>query len=386
MSSKDPKDMTAGELLRWAANGEDDEHGNHIAVHKLVSALSGMAYEETGFDRDRRNILALADKIDAEIEEARRAGQYSSVKPCLNLMAVERGWPLIRDGEYISEWMSRCFIPRPRFEDGEPVQFGDEVKTHNSWQTSLVTSFKFTEDGSYVYYRWAGKNDGASVCGEHVKRPTPEVLLADGLPAKVGETVYRVDTGKGFEIARIAPMCPGDDMSKTLVLWGDDNEWRAAIDHTHTPPVLAADGLPLREGETVWLTDEGARHAGGSDTLAEAGPYALCGIGANDRLTVKALPSRFHPNRVDLVEEGAWCPASWLTHEEPDTQERICADALKSITRYWGCEEHPGCERCPARIDGKTPRDRFDTNSCGQAQMLDLLRRQRELDARKGGE
>lgn len=218
-----------------------------------------------------------------------------------------------------------------------------------------------------------------------VKRRAPEVLLADGLPAKVGETVYRVDTGKGFEIARIAPMCPGDDMSKTLVLWGDDNEWRAAIDHTHTPPVLAADGLPLREGETVWLTDEGARHAGGSDTMAEAGPYALCGIGANDRLTVKALPSRFYPNRVDLTEEGAWCPASWLTHTPPDSQERIDGDAQKSTLEYWGCRD-ASCECCPAETDGKTPRGRFDARNCQQAQMLDLLRRQRELDACKGGE
>lgn len=386
MTGKDPKDMTTSELLRWAANGEADEYGLSNVHSKLLSALGGRSFADTTTSEDRESILTLANKIDAEIEATLMSDSNDVFMTILDKLITFNGYPSRRKGEGFVGWVERCWFPHPRYEDGEPVQFGDEVKTHNSWQTSLVTSFKFTEDGSYVYYRWAGENDGASVCGEHVKRPAPEVLLADGLPAKVGETVYRVDTGKGFEIARIAPMCPGDDMSKTLVLWGDDNEWRAAIDHTHTPPVLAADGLPLREGDTVWLTDEGARHAGESDTLAEAGPYALYGIGANDRLTVKALPSRFHPNRVDLMEECACCPASWFTHEEPDTQARICADALKSITRYWGCEEHPGCERCPARIDGKTPRDRFDTNSCGQAQLLDLLRRQRELDARKGGE
>ena len=319
MTGKDPKDMTAGELLRWAANGEDDEHGNHIAVHKLVSALSGMAYEETGFDRDRRNILALADKIDAEIEAARSNHLAELVESCIEM----HGYTSRHEGERFDRWIERCFIPRPRYDDGEPVQFGDEVKTHNSWQTSRVTSFRFTEDGSYVYYRWAGKNDGASVCGEHVKRPSPEVLLADG--------------------------------------------------------------LPMREGETVWMTDEGARHAGDSDTMAEAGPYALCGIGANDRLTVKALPSRFYPNRVDLMEEGAWCPASWLTHTPPDSQERIDEDAQKSTLEYWGCRD-ASCECCPAETDGKTPRGRFDARNCQQAQLLDLLRRQRELDARKGGE
>lgn len=119
--------------------------------------------------------------------------------------------------------------------------------------------------------------------------------------------------------------------------------------------------------------------------MAEAGPYALCGIGANDRLTVKALPSRFYPNRVDLTEEGAWCPASWLTHTPPDSQERIDGDAQKSTLEYWGCRD-ASCECCPAETDGKTPRGRFDARNCQQAQMLDLLRRQRELDACKGGE
>ncbi len=380
MSSKDPKDMTAGELLRWAANDEPNEYGNTTVSHKLFSALSGKPYGDTNYDEDARNIRALADKIDAEIEEVRIRYFLEN----LDTRIEKYGYPSRIERELFDEWINRCFIQRPLDEAGEPVQFGDNDIEWDETDECRAPGVQFSATAvdcrGMLLATTFNKIVAVAKTDENgrVKRPTPEVLLADGLPAKVGETVYRVDTGKGFEIARIAPMCPGDDMSETLVLWGDDNEWRAAIDHTHTPPVLAADGLPMREGDTVWLTDEGARHAGESDTLAEAGPYALCGIGANDRLTVKALPSRFHPNRVDLMEEGAWCPASWLTHTPPDSQERIDEDAQKTTDEYWGCID-VSCEYCPAKIDGKNPHTRFGTRNCIQAQMLDLLRRQRRL-------
>lgn len=68
-----------------------------------------------------------------------------------------------------------------------------------------------------------------------------------------------------------------------------------------------------------------------------------------------------------------------------DSQERIDEDALKLVIEYWGCES-ASCSRCPAEADGKRPWERYglDAGSCGAAQKLDLLRRQRELDAREG--
>lgn len=380
MSGKEPKDMTAAELLRWAAENDKLRMRCDMCMKLYMMDSCG------GHDCNDW-LIDLADKIEADLAKARRGG----LERCAKSWAKANGWPDFREGEGFGEWLERCFIQRPLDENGEPVQFGDDDIDWDYTAECRISGSRLNATAVDIRGKLLAttfdKIVAVAKTDEHgrVKRTAPEVLLADGLPAKVGETVYRVDTGKGFEIARIAPMCPGDDMSETLVLWGDDNEWRAAIDHTHTPPVPAADGLPMREGETVWLTDEGARHAGDSDTMAEVGPYALCGIGANDRLTVKALPSRFHPNRVDLVEEGAWCPASWLTHEEPDTQERIDEDAQKSTLEYWGCRD-ASCECCPAETDGKTPRGRFDARNCQQAQLLDLLRRQRELDARKGGE
>lgn len=230
MTGKDPKDMTASELLRWAANGDDDEHGNHIAVHKLVSALSGMAYEETGFDRDRRNILALADKIDDEIEAARRDAVKESKKPMWWFRsAIRQGgdWPAPHDGEKFREYLKRCFIPRPRYEDGEPVDESD-----------------FGEDACLTVF------------------------------------------GNG--------------------------DWKI-----------------------------GNRYGG-------------------------------------VIEMGS-CRMRAQRPAAPDTQERIDGDSQKTADAYWGCID-VSCEDCPAKIDDKRPWERCYANNCVQAQMLDLLRRQRRLD------
>lgn len=70
---------------------------------------------------------------------------------------------------------------------------------------------------------------------------------------------------------------------------------------------------------------------------------------------------------------------------EPDTQERIDEDARKLLYDYWRCEGHL-CRDCPAKIDGKTPSKHFKVDGCEKAMLLDLLRRQRELDARMAGD
>ena len=73
-----------------------------------------------------------------------------------------------------------------------------------------------------------------------------------------------------------------------------------------------------------------------------------------------------------------------IIHTPPDTQERINADVMKEYIEYWGCVGM-SCEGCPAKIDGKKPWRRYNVGGCHEAMVLDLLRRQRQLDARKGG-
>lgn len=75
----------------------------------------------------------------------------------------------------------------------------------------------------------------------------------------------------------------------------------------------------------------------------------------------------------------AWIERNYIERPRPDTQERILVDARKIYIEYWGCENIL-CDDCPAKVDGKTPKEHYGTHSCDRAQALDLLRRQRELD------
>ena len=79
---------------------------------------------------------------------------------------------------------------------------------------------------------------------------------------------------------------------------------------------------------------------------------------------------------------GANTRAYWLLMEyvEPDSLEKIAADAKKSYIGYWGCQGFC-CQDCPAVIDGETPSERFSGYGCDRAMAFDVFRRLNALDA-----
>lgn len=305
MTDKDPKDMTASKLLRWAAN--------YTPFGRWANPWNKLAVAILGLDPEKARAQEvhitdafshLADKIDAELAEARELSLLRGAE----IWAKANGWPDFREGEDFGAWLERCAIPRPRYEDGEPVQDADLEEIG-----SLATCYVYT-DGSWVfdpdpYEDERNPKAWCKQCGDRddrVKCPALEVLGADGEPIKVGETVYPID-----------------------------GEWI---------------GIPLE--------------VSGIESPASVKVYLSAG---------KSWTT-FH--------------ADSLTHTPPDTQERIDEDARKNSIRYWGCEDF-SCDECPALIDGKKPIAFYELDlvrdSCSEAQKLDLLRRQRELDA-KGGE
>lgn len=289
MEQKDPKDMTASELVRWAGNGE--EHISPIDGNSWTAfsaKLKSVVEVEIGdWPNDERLCDYLADKIDAELAQARELSLLRGAE----LWAMANGWPDFRDGEDFGAWLDRCALPRPRFEDGEVVG----VREYEDIQGYCVY-----DDGEFFITTPNRSIDYAA--GDRVKRPAPEALGADGLPIKAGETVWDI-YGRG----PIAVKSISRDSDGNPVVWSESQEF--------------------------------------------------------------AMPNL-------------------LTHTPPDTQERIDEDARKSMIEYWRCSCIE-CDNCPSVIDGKKPNELYGTGSsfagCSAAMMLDLLRRQRELDKRTGG-
>lgn len=151
----------AAEWLRGIADKYDVEGGVGC---REAAELFGLCCDEIGTCQECRvkAIRAIADRIDAE-------------------RALPEG----------VEW--------PRFEDGELVKVGDEVELEGETVKVLDVAFsavRFSLGVGTAATSWRAYGD----YGERVKRPTPKVLGADGVPIKVGDTVYFVG-GSGTRFA-----------------------------------------------------------------------------------------------------------------------------------------------------------------------------------------
>lgn len=214
----------------------------------------------------------------------------------------------------------------PRFEDGGMLNRRDRFVCKD--EEHVCAGWQIDDHGNVnVRLMWDDERPSNTyMClspSERVKRPELEVLGADGLPIKVGETVYSKSEARHIVAEVHAGKCP-DDSDTPWVRYKSGGWDRAAI-LTHTPP------------ETQKQTNEKGEQK------------------------MEQVSKKHHIN----------------------TQERINEAALLKVPDYWGCR---GGEAgiCPVRIDGKTPAERYGVESCQDAMILDLLRLQRELDAAAG--
>ena len=218
---------------------------------------------------------------------------------------------MVRSLNALTDEMEKRLMPEgmewPRYEDGEPVSIGDVVSDVE------VRSMVFREDGILL-------SDCTSVPGwgtwrsykEPIKRPAPKVLDADSVQIRVGDTVY---------------LLPGDWCDKFPCYGYHGNEelevFSLHADHveggvgcrdtrrpkgtcypqpsqlTHERPVIAGDGRPLREGETVWSVDSGTK-------------YTV------EKVTDGLIPIKCCSEMGSTVS----LHPSQLTHERPDSWER----------------------------------------------------------------
>lgn len=82
----------------------------------------------------------------------------------------------------------------PKFDDGEPVEFGDEFQNAHGGasvlRTVIIKDCRDSLGGDFYWKLGRGKNAVTLKGGERVERPAPKVLDADGVEIRVGDTVW----------------------------------------------------------------------------------------------------------------------------------------------------------------------------------------------------
>lgn len=278
-------DESKSRSMSIACIAEDEIHTGCVGVDCLECKVSLARY--------------IADKTDSEMDELRDQfanPRYVNIEDAVREVALG-----IDDHGRTEDAINRYYLPRPLFEDGEPVYIGAEIDDRKRGKFE-VSRICYT-DGGFYFNNSRGSN------GRKMK----------GITYKHGERVGRPKQ-----------------------------------------QVLDADGVEIKVGDTVWL---------GREKLI---------VESIDGGMVKGSFPNVSPEQVQGVADII---PSDLTHREPDSQERIDGDALKSVYEYWGCVG-VGCSQCPALVDGKKPKERYGVIFCSGAMHLDLLRRQRKLDGR----
>lgn len=325
MTDKDPKGVTASEILRDCARRSNSPELIAAEYYFPDTLIDDYSCDMCYLFRE------LADKIDAELADARELSLLRGAE----IWAKANGWPDCREGEDFGAWLERCALKLPCDKDGEPWSIGDRVMPGNRCE-STVTGYSFDGADWFLKYRWCGIDSYANEFATSCKRPAPEVLLGDGKPVSKGETVYVIESGiertvKGFG----TKLCEGmDGWDGSLWVMFDNGSWMRANDLTHERPAMGADGLPIKVGDTVWLVDEYSQYAG-SNGSANGNEYSLLGVDPQetlfveyDRLVVSGK------NYVRLSTCKAWCPASFLTHTPPDTLERLRDDMYRTAEEW----------------------------------------------------
>lgn len=206
----------------------------------------------------------------------------------------------------------------PRYESGELVELGDgvSVTVHDEDgdfdRTFAIRSIKYEESGVLLE---GTKNEMVILSyGERVKRPS--VLAADGEPLEVGQTVWR-DDGEELEVLYLRPdglvdCCGQIERPESL---------------THQRPVLDADGVPIKVGDTVYEVGENYP-AFVVDHLPEPGAYRSVRVVYPSGAFTGLDPERLTHTKPEIdswerVEEDAENVAKLFDNFDADASEDI---------------------------------------------------------------
>lgn len=249
-------------------------------------------------------VRRVADMVD---EEAAKACEACRKDMAGRLMPDGLSWPIV---------------------DGQPVDF----VTGYEPSLGVLEAVSIYSNGACEVM----SHDGIIKGVKEIHVGKPKVLDADGVEIHVGDTVCGT---RDMEPMRVVDADSRECGFKNIKCEkdGDGFFFYCADELTHKLPVLAADGRPLREGETVWHVGNGVE------------------------FTVIGLPGPGEYQAVKLrLDDGAvtGLDPDQLTHERPESWERLEHDAEKTVCEYFGANyDCANCPLEPARCDEEAKKD-----------------------------
>ena len=292
--------------------------------------------DRTAWGRELADALhVIAAHIGEEFDHMRDLSGYES-----DVMAwVEKNGGL----DAVKERMMPEDMSWPRYEDGSLVEIGDDVVGPDRGERIHVDEVTIHANGFTL--RSKGGDGKWYESDDRFKRPD-KVLDADGAEIEVGDDLYSVEGGLKLHVGVIDTR---NGKIATAAMYALD-KWADPAMYTHRAPVLAADGKPLREGETVWTVNDGYK---GIVTKIDDGIVDFKG--------------------ADGGYGTACLPSEQLTHERPappDSWERLEKDANKAVCIYFGVNTK-ACSECA-----------HNSWECSFDKDLDLVRRAKALAER----
>lgn len=337
---------------------------------------------------------ALADEIErdyvikeqhdadiARIVEAQENGAHNVIKT----WAEHNGMTMLKN-ETITEWLDRWTVMRPRFDDGEPVPGNHE--------DDRVSYYYVYDDGSWVMLLVG--EDGSDIeeisghADEHVKLAVHKVYDADGVEIKVGDTVWDINNGCEHEVICLPKQGCYQSVEIRNVATGSKGGIDAPL-LTHDRPVFDADGERIRNGDTVWHIKTGRElkvlspHGYGectydcvncfgfypkpSDLTHERPVFDAEGVRIRNGDTVwtkagiKREVAKVGTEPCEGMEEwdgspwvmftnGSWMHSKDVTNREPDSLAKLRYDIIREDrTRGMSCV-HVWADRITALMEG----------------------------------
>lgn len=159
----------------------------HIALADIIEVEQAELRKQSGVDVDA--LLKVADELDIPKD---------SYALYMDKASAHRKRDIIRDAVKDAKPQLPEGVIWPRFEDGELVKPFDKLPGFDS---GGVQKFIWTSSHNGAWQLQDAEGHMLNVMhGETAKRPEPEVLDADGVPIKAGDTIYDIETGTAILI------------------------------------------------------------------------------------------------------------------------------------------------------------------------------------------